>query len=121
MLKRVLTYVVLTLVVLQSAVAMGDTHQLHQSGAEHLVLDESHQHTEGNILEKQHDRDVQSEASVSDKWDCHHCCHCHGHLCAAALIATERVHLAKHSSPVPDYAENTFPETYETFLRPPKA
>lgn len=31
MLKRALTYFVLTLVVLQSALAVGDTHQLHQS------------------------------------------------------------------------------------------
>lgn len=117
MLKRVLTYFLLTLVVLQSAVAMGDAHQLHQSGAEHLVFDDTHLHDDGHVADAQANH---SNSSTAENWDCHHCCHCHGHLCAAALIATERVHLAKHSSPVPDYAENTFPETYETFLRPPK-
>lgn len=121
MLKRALTYFVLTLVVLQSALAMGDMHQLHQSGAEHLVFDQPHQHNEANALEKQHDHDINSESPTSQKWDCHHCCHCHGHFCPAILISTEGIHLAKSTSPVPDYVEGTFPETYETFLRPPKA
>lgn len=48
MLNRGLTYFLLTLVVLQSALAMGDAHQLHQSGAEHRVFDQSYQHYEAN-------------------------------------------------------------------------
>ncbi len=119
MIKRALTYFVLTLIVLQSAVAIGDVHQLYQSGTEHLVFDESHQHHDGNTLENQQDHDANSETSSSQKWDCHHCCHCHFY--PAILISTERIHLAKNSSPVLDYVESTFPETYEAFLRPPKA
>lgn len=118
MLKRLLTYFVLMLVVLQSALAMGDAHQMHQSGTEHLVFDDAHPHDDGHVADAQADH---SKLSTAESWDCHHCCHCHGHLCASVLISTERVHLAKHSSPVPDYSENTFPETYETLLRPPKA
>ncbi|BFM07297.1 MAG: hypothetical protein K6L75_04140 [Cellvibrionaceae bacterium] len=121
MLKRALTFFVLTLVVMQSVVAMGDAHQLHQSGAEHRVFDEAHLHNDGDVADAQHDQVLHSDASTVEKWDCHHCCHCHGHLCPAVLISVERIQLLKHCSPVPDYAENTFPETHETFLRPPKA
>ncbi|MAE21643.1 MAG: hypothetical protein CMK92_04365 [Pseudomonas sp.] len=118
MLQRALTYFVLALVVLQPAMAIGDAHQLHQSGAEHFVFDDAHLHDDGHISDAQAD---QSNLSETENGDCHHCCHCNGHFSAAALIAIERVDLAKHSSPVPNYSENTFPETYETFLRPPKA
>ncbi|GAB2190041.1 hypothetical protein MAH1_16490 [Sessilibacter sp. MAH1] len=121
MLKRVLTYFVLSLVVLQFSVAMGDAHQLHQSGAEHLVFDDVHQHDDEHVSSTLDDQNLNPELPASEKWDCHHCCHCHGHLCPAILISIEYVHVAKLSSPVSDYAESTFPETYETFLRPPKA
>ncbi len=121
MLRKALTYLVLTLIVLQSAVAMGDAHQLHQSGAEHLAFDETHQHENGNTAENLYDHDTDSESSTSDNMDCHHCCHCHGHFCFAVLISTDQVLVAKNTSPVPDYSEGLFPDTYETFLRPPKA
>lgn len=121
MLRRALTYFLLALIVLQSAVAMGDAHQLHQSGAKHIVFDETHLHADGKLLETQRDQNVDSTASASDSWDCHHCCHCHGHLCPAILLTTERIQLAKNSASVLDYAESKFPETYEAFLRPPKA
>ena len=119
MLKRALTYFVLTLIVLQSGLAMGDAHQLHQSGAEHVVFDESHQHLDGLESEKHQTKDLDSDASSSQKWDCHHCCH--GHFCPAILVSTDHILLPKHSSPIPTYSENAFPDTYEAFLRPPKA
>lgn len=121
MLKRALTYFVLTLVVLQSGIATGDAHQLHQSGAEHVLFDESHQHLDGVASENQHSHDAGLETPSSQKWDCHHCCHCHGHFCPAILISTARILLSKNSSPVPGYSENAFPDTFETFLRPPIA
>lgn len=121
MLKRALTYVVLILVVLQSGMAMGDAHRLHQSGTEHVVFDENHRHLDGHGAEKHHAEEVVSDDLSSAKWDCHHCCHCHGHFSPAILVPTEPTLLSKSSSPVPDYSENTFPDTFETFLRPPKA
>ncbi len=119
MLTRALTYIVLILVVLQSATAMADAHQLHQSGTEHLVFDESHHHLDESGPENQHN--FEADASTSQQWDCHHCCHCHSHFCPAILLSAESILLNRLSSPVPDYSENAFPDTFETFLRPPKA
>jgi|SRR5690554_1071370 len=119
--KRALTYAVLILIVLQSGMAMGDAHQLHQSGAEHLAFDETHQHLDGFESDRHPIEDAESDPSSSQTWDCHHCCHCHGHFSPAILVPTEPTLLSKSSSPVPDYSENTFPDTFETFLRPPKA
>ena len=121
MLKRALTYVVLILVVLQSGMAMGDAHRLHQSGTEHVVFDENHRHLDGLGAEKHHAEEVGSDDVSSEKWDCHHCCHCHGHFYSVILMSAERILLSKSTSPVPDYSENTFPDTFEAFLRPPKA
>ena len=74
MFKPYLTYFLLALLALQSVVATSDAHQSHQSGAEHLNFDTSHQHAD----ETEHfDHNSESESQHSD-WDCHHCCHCHG-------------------------------------------
>lgn len=121
MFKRALTYFLLTLIVLQSGLAMGDAHQLHQFGSEHVAFDENHQHLDGLESEKHLAKDGGSDAPSSQKWDCHHCCHCHGHFSPAILISTDHILLSKHSSPIPTYSENAFPDTYEAFLRPPKA
>jgi hypothetical protein len=121
MFKRALTYFLLTLIVLQSGLAMGDAHQLHQSGSEHVAFDENHQHLDSLESEKHNAKDLCSDASSCQKWDCHHCCHCHGHLSPAILISTDHILLSKYSSPIPTHSENAFPDTYETFLRPPKA
>jgi hypothetical protein len=120
MLKRGLTYFVLALVVLQSAVAIGDAHQLHQSGAEHYVFDDAHLHVDEHATDNEHNHNLNSNLSA-EKWDCHHCCHCHGHFSPAVLISAEDIHLATLSSPVPDYSDKAYPETFETFLRPPIA
>jgi hypothetical protein len=120
MLKCALTYAMLILIVLQSGMAMGDAHQLHQSG-EHVAFDETHQHPDGFESDRHLIENAESDPSSSQSWDCHHCCHCHGHFCPAILVPTESTLLSKSSSPVPEYSENTFPDTFETFLRPPKA
>lgn len=114
--QRVLTYAVLILIVLQSGMAMGDAHQLHQSGNEHVAFDQTHQHLDGPESDKHH---VEDASSLQER-DCHHCCHCHSHFCPAILVPTESTLLSRGSSPVPDYSENAFPDTFETFLRPPK-
>lgn len=121
MCKRALTYFLLLLIALQSVVAIGDAHQLHQQGTEHLTFDETHQHDEVQVFDILQDQKRYSDSDPLDNLDCHHCCHCHGHLCPVILVSIEQVNLAKISPALPDYAEKTFPETYETFLRPPKA
>lgn len=114
MLKRVLTCIILALVVLQSGLAMGDAHQMHQSGAEHKIFDDNHAHPEDS-------EPSDLDAPSSQDWDCHHCCHCHGHLCPAILVTSLRLVLPKSPTGVLFYTENTPPLTVDTFLRPPIA
>ncbi|WP_080641856.1 hypothetical protein [Teredinibacter turnerae] len=121
MVKRALTYILLVLVVLQSAVAMGDTHQLHQSGSEHLVFDDDHLPDAERADNHVHEHDLNSDSSNNQKFDCHHCCHCHGHFSPAIVISPDRVHLAKASPPLPEYRTSTLPENHESLLRPPRA
>lgn len=115
--QRVLTYAVLILIVLQSGMAMGDAHQLHQSGNEHVAFDQTHQHLDGPESDKHH---VEDASSLQER-DCPCCCDCHGHFCPFILVPAERIIFSKCSSPVLDYSENTFADTVEDFLRPPKA
>ena len=121
MLTRILTYALLILVVLQSGIAMGDVHWLHESGAESVVIDERHQHLHSHDFSAHQDTLVGSEDESSTQWDGHNCCQCHGHACSAIMMAAYRVLITKCSSPVPDYIECTLPDTFKTFLRPPKA
>lgn len=118
MLKRALTYFALMLIVLQSALAMGDAHQLYQSGTQHVAFDDTHQLDNAKTTQNQHSVPDKPDSS---QWDCHHCCHCHSHFCPAILVSAELLLQTKASSSVPDYAENALPDTHETFLRPPKA
>lgn len=121
MFKRVLTYFLLALIVLQSSVAMGDAHQLHQSGTEHVVFDNKHAHFDG--LEAQnHDADALQLGTVSHHAsDCDHCCHCHGHYCSVALMSLVSVIIPKIATPIPSYSENAFTDSFDSFLRPPRA
>ena len=81
MLKRVLTYFLLALIVLQSGMSMGDAHQLHQSSSEHVTFDEAHQHLGVLEVEKHDVKTLTTDTSASSTLDCHHCCHCHGMTC----------------------------------------
>lgn len=97
---------------LQSAVSLADIHTAHQSGLEHLSF-EGHQHTEDDHHSNSH------ELSQTGECDCHHCCHCHGHSTPGIIITFEHLDSDKSSSPAPDYSDKAFPDTFETFLRPP--
>lgn len=121
MFKRTLTYLLLMLVVLQSGMALCDEHQLHQSGSVHVTFDESHQHLDELESAAPLFEALNLDPLSSEKWDCQHCCHCHGHFSSAILVSAEIILLPKNSSPIPTYSENSFPDTYEAFLRPPKA
>lgn len=69
MIRNWLMTICLLLVALQLTAIPVDTHQMHQSGSEHLVFEHEHQ--------------AKSKVSITEKnntvsYDCHHCCHCHG-------------------------------------------
>lgn len=98
----------------QSAAGLADIHTAHQSGLEHISYDD-HQHNE----DEQHI--VLDDKTNQEVPDCHHCCHCHGHSTPSIVLALDRIDSVKSSSPVPAYLDKVFPETFETFLRPPIA
>lgn len=69
MLRAVLTFVMITLIALQSLASVADVHGLHQSGNQHLSVEHSHAAATG-ISEHPNES--------SNGGDCQHCCHCHG-------------------------------------------
>ena len=75
MLKRCLSYLLVTMVALQSWLTIADTHQIHQTGTEHLTHEQEHLHDTEQLIDT-HDSNV-SENSDITQYDCSHCCHCH--------------------------------------------
>lgn len=114
--KRLLTYLILALVVFQSAAGVADAHQSHQSGTEHLTFDD-HQHTHDDI--ETHDNLV--DGTEGQERDCHHCCHCHGHLNHAVLIKPLGFTLNQSPTSVSDYSESFPSKVINPLLRPPIA
>jgi len=78
-LRRFLSILLISLIAVQSVVAVADAHKGHQSKNEHREFDQTHDH---ELITP--NGQVQSESTVVDntsdvqKYDCHHCCHCHG-------------------------------------------
>lgn len=66
-----LNYILIILLALQSASALADVHQTHQTGEEHLEFEHDHDLNEGL-----HSENPSEEHGY--EFDCHHCCHCHG-------------------------------------------
>lgn len=76
MIRQAITYLMITLLTLQSVVAVADAHQLHQSDTEHLTFEHSHAQSERESLVDA--RAPLAERAEQGAFDCHHCCHCHG-------------------------------------------
>jgi len=77
MLRRLTSYVLISLIALQSAVATADAHLLHESGNDHVAVELSLGDTHHDGAEhSSNDRDHESHAESAS--DCQHCCHCHG-------------------------------------------
>ena len=84
MTRKVLTYLLVTMIAMQSFVAIADVHQPHQRGNQHLEFEHVHGDPATKISEFDELDVVKSvfsepfESSSLDEYDCHHCCHCHG-------------------------------------------
>lgn len=114
--KRFLTYLILALVVFQSAAGVADAHQSHQSGIEHLTFDD-HQHSHEDA---EADHKLVDGAQAQER-DCHHCCHCHGHFTPAVLVKPSGFVLNKSSISNSDFSENFPSKVINPLLRPPIA
>ena len=69
--KNWVSCLLITLIAMQSLLAVADVHQIHQPGSSHVSVDEGGMlvNTDGHAV---HEADQQAN-SVG----CQHCCHCH--------------------------------------------
>jgi len=77
MIRKCLSLLLVTLIALQSVLAIADLHQFHQDGTEHLDFQHSaHEHPASTDFQAKHP--AHSDPASGSQTDCHHCCHCHG-------------------------------------------
>jgi len=118
MIKRWFVMVMALMIALQSVAAIADAHQFHQSGTEHLEFDHSHQPTDtdnDNQLVKQ-----SPDQPGQPLYDCHHCCHCHGH--ASVVLAGSLSNFAIFSgTELADYQAHLSSTIPTSLFRPPIA
>lgn len=115
MFRHYLMCLLASMIALQSLNSVADVHQLHQSGAEHVEFDHSHQPTdvEGD---NQLTKDTPEKPNQS-LYDCHHCCHCHGFV--ALTGATARLATFFSGKQQFDYLTNLISAIPPSLFRPP--
>jgi len=118
MIKKCLSYLLVALITLQSVGAMvGDEHQSHQDGIQHLEFDHGH---DSKSLNKMPKIDEKSYSYTEIEFDCHHCCHCHG-TCLSYLPTTSPNLLAPlNSLGLYGYNNNALDGSIFSLFRPPK-
>jgi len=83
-LRRVLSYLLITLIVLQSVVVSASSQENHQVDVEHKSYDHEHQQQgleqalEISTGQTLLDDSAPGKLSDSTQVDCQHCCQCHG-------------------------------------------
>jgi hypothetical protein len=77
MIRKCLSLLLVTLIALQSVIAIADLHHFHQDGTEHLDFQHSaHEHPASDDF--QTTDSYHSDPVSGTPFDCQHCCHCHG-------------------------------------------
>ena len=112
MLKNLLTYFILSLIVLQSSAALSHADQLNLSDVDHVYIDsfldtsdESEKSLELADLLGEHERD---------------CCDCcHGHCCAVMFVKPSDAVLQTTRTVISKYSEDTLTNFTKSLLRPP--
>jgi len=91
MLQRCLSRLLITLVALQSVIAIADSHQIHQSGKEHFAHEYEQAHGFDQPIVKADSVAPETLPDTADtsQLDCQHCCHCHG--TGQVILAMEQV------------------------------
>lgn len=119
MIKRWFMMGMTLMIAMQSVAAIADAHQFHQSGTQHLEFDHSHQSTDT-------DNDSQLTTQAPDKpgqpvYDCHHCCHCHGHGSVALTGAASHLVALFSGKGQADYQASFTSLIPTSLFRPPIA
>ena len=117
--KKGLSYLLIMLIALQSAMAMADVHQLHQDGVQHIEFD--HDHGQNDNPEKSSAKNTTSQKPASTAFDCHHCCHCHGSHLHWLSIDSSIPNFALSGQTTFDYEPSKVEAPPTSLLRPPKA
>ncbi|EPD12661.1 MULTISPECIES: hypothetical protein [Cycloclasticus] len=112
MLKNLLTYFILSLIVLQSSAALSYPGQLHLSDVEHVYLDgflgtsdESAKSIELVDLLEEHERD---------------CCDCcHGHCCVVMFVNSSNAVIQTTRTVISYYSEDAPNGNTKPLIRPP--
>lgn len=87
MIHRCLSNLLIILIALQLVEPMADSHQSHQTGAQHLAFEHDHsQFNHENSPANEHSN--LEDGHTDSSFDCHHCCHCHG----LAHLLTSQAH-----------------------------
>lgn len=113
---RLLTYMLILLFSYQAGFATADMHAAHQAGNQHLTFDD-HQH---KLQPGSKETGVKEGISATkSKPDCHHCCHCHGHLVQAILANPTAPFSYDIRMPAIGYFQHLPLRTLEPLYRPP--
>lgn len=118
MIKRWFMMIMALVIASQSVAAIADAHQFHQSGTQHQEFNHSHQSSD-------RDNDTHLVNQSPDKpnqplFDCHHCCHCHGH--ASVVLAGSLSRFAIFSgTELADYQAHLTSTIPTSLFRPPIA
>ena len=105
MFNRILIIMWALLFVSQTMATAFDTHSIHQESntkqqLSHRSLDVSHKlHPEGSLITSSDEASAVSHDG-QDKFDCHHCCHCHAPSGVYILCTEESSALYKSNNSV---------------------
>ena len=75
MLRTLLSYLLVTLIAMQSVIAMADVQQLDQPKVQHLAFADIHA---SDSVDDELNQKNRARSATAEQSDYHHCCHCHG-------------------------------------------
>lgn len=116
MVHKWLSYLLITLIALQSVAAIADTHQAHQTGTVHIEFEHEH-----DSLTPDRKRMFAEETGVPSivKFDCHHCCHCHNIAQFIIGNSNEYPGMSQFGLGTPEYRFPYISHLISPDLRPP--
>lgn len=115
MVRKYLSFILLTLIAIQSVSAIADVHQIHQEQTQHLKFEHEH---EKSLIETGQNEENAIGSTAPIQPDCHHCCHCHG-VSPLFLSDVGSFHLPKLKRVLSEYHFSYFSYLNSPDIRPP--
>lgn len=115
MVKKWLSYILASLIALQSLAAIADDHLIHQSGVQHV--EDEHKYASG-LVDVEASHEYEQDTSTSNQHDCQHCCHCHG--LAQFIIDSDRdIGISRSRQRLSEYNQSYLSNLLFPDIRPP--